>query len=119
MEFLNWLFFGPAKLIAHWPIAGAVLGGVLIAAQIGLTLRAGRRFDTGFFRTAPVFAGLLWWIFNAYELQIVATSAPEPAGGTLRIDLMVLVPMLYVLTLAAIATIVRELKSSVGGNSKQ
>ena len=119
MEFLSWLYYGPAKLIAHWHAAGVVLGGVLIAAQIGLTLWSGRHFDAGFFRAAPVFAGLLWWIFNAYELQIAATSEPGPAGGTLRIDLMVLVPILYVLTLAAVVTIVRELNSSANRDSKQ
>lgn len=117
MELLDWIFFGPAKLIAHWPYAGVITGGVLIATQAALTLRAGRRLDMGFFRAAPVFAGLLWWIFNAYELQVAATVAADRSTGALRIDLMVLVPILYVLTLAAIATIVREIRSSSQGEA--
>lgn len=108
MEFIQWLFFGPAKLIAHWHYAGVFIGSTLIVGQLVLALRARRPLNISFFRAAPVFAGLLWWIFNAYELQISAVGA----GAALRIDLVVLVPILYVLTIAAVVTILR----SLGGN---
>lgn len=106
MSLFEWIFFGPAKLIALWPYTGYVFGALLIAAELVLTLHAHESVWTiglAFFRRAPVFAGLLWWIFNAYERQTVATGA-----AALRIDLMVLVPILYVLTIAAIVTIVRK-----------
>ena len=109
MSLFEWIFFGPAKLVAFWPYAGYVIGAVLIAIEVGVSLRAQESIwavGLTFFRRAPVFAGLLWWIFNAYERQTVATGA-----AALRIDLMVLVPILYVLTIVAIVTIVRKLSA--------
>mgnify|MGYP001123434409 CR=1 FL=1 len=100
MDPIGWLFFGPAKLIALWPLAGVVIAAALIAGQVALNLRSAQTFDLRFFRMAPVFAGLLWLIFNGYELQM-AVIAAKNSNGLLRIDLMVLTPILYVLTLAA------------------
>ena len=79
MEFFNWLFFGPAKLIALWPYSGVALAVGLIAAQGWLRLRARKPFDKNFFREAPVFAGVLWLIFNAFELQMSAIAARTPS----------------------------------------
>ena len=108
MDILNWVFFGPAKLIQLWPYAGVVIAALLIILQIALTLRARKSFDTGFFRQATVFAGLLWLIFNAFELQLAAVTLKN-GGTTLRLDLVVLVPILYVLTLAAVISVGRQL----------
>ena len=111
MEILKWLFFGPAKLIALWPYAGVAIAGVLIAFQVWLKWRARRPFDIGFFREAPVFAGLLWLIFNAFELQMSAVSVPKAESGMLRMDLIVLVPILYVLTIAAVLSLAKQIKA--------
>jgi hypothetical protein len=100
MDIFGWLFFGPAKLLALWPLAGVGIAALMIGGQAILHLRAARKFDIGFFRMAPVFAGLLWLIFNGYEAQM-AVIAAKNANALLRIDLMVLTPVLYVLTLAA------------------
>ena len=111
MQIFDWIFFGPAKLVAWWPYAGYVIGAVLIAIEVGVSLHAQASIwaaGFAFFRRAPVFAGLLWWVFNAYERQTVATGA-----AALRIDLMVFVPILYVLTIAAIVTIAHKLRAPV------
>lgn len=110
MDILNWVFFGPAKLIQLWPYAGVVIAALLIILQFALTLRARKPFDGGFFRQAAVFAGLLWLIFNAFELQMAAIAL-KSAGTNLRLELIVLVPILYVLTLAAIISVARQLAS--------
>ena len=110
MEFFSWIFFGPAKLIALWPYAGLAIAGGLIAMQAWLIWRARKAFDIGFFREAPVFAGLLWLIFSAYEWQMSAVAAK---GGMLRLDLIVLVPILYMLTAAAALSVARQMNTPV------
>jgi hypothetical protein len=112
MELVNWIFFGPAKIITIWPYAGILIGTVLIAVQVWLTRRKGGAMDRELFRQAPVLAGLLWVIFNLYELQVVAILAKNSAGGTLRIDLVILVPILYVLSVAAILSIRAQLQNT-------
>lgn len=115
MEFFNWIFFGPAKLIALWPYAGVAMAGGLIAVQTWLIWRAKKPFNIGFFREAPVFSGLLWLVFNAFELQMSAVSARATTAesGILRLDLIVLVPILYVLTAAAVLSLARQLNTPV------
>jgi len=112
MEFFNWIFFGPARLIALWPYAGLAIACGLIALQAWLIWRGRKKFDIGFFRQAPVFAALLWLIFNAFELQMLAIAA-KTEGGFLRLDLIVLVPILYVLTAAAVLSLARQMKIPV------
>lgn len=102
MEFFSWIFFGPAKLVAVWPYAGFLIAIALIAAQGWLCQRKGAPLGLDFFREAPVLAGLLWLIFNLYELQLAATLSQNRVDSMLRMDLIILVPILYVLTLAAI-----------------
>ncbi|MBL8513959.1 MAG: hypothetical protein JNJ55_08195 [Betaproteobacteria bacterium] len=101
-----WIFFGPAKLIATWPHAGFALGAALIAAELWLYQTRGVAFSLAFFREAAVFAGLLWIIFNAYEWQIAATAF---AKTPIRYDLLVLVPILYVMTAVAVLMLKRQL----------
>ena len=106
MEIINWLFFGPSMLIAIWPLAGVVIAVFLILCQLALTYRSGQAFDLKLFRKAPVFAGLLWLIFNGFEAQMSVLAGKS--GGLLRIDLMVLVPILYALTAMAIHSIAHQ-----------
>lgn len=111
MELVNWIFFGPAKIVAGWAYAGILIGAALIGVQVWLARRKGAAIDRDFFRQAPVLAGLLWMIFNLYELQVVAILAKNPVGGALRMDLIILVPILYVLTFAAILSIRAQLQN--------
>ena len=112
---MSWLFFGPALVIARWPTAGMVIAAIAIAMQLALTWRAGRRLDRYFFREAPVFAGLLWLIFGFYETQLLAVMARSgtvtAAHPLLRLDLIVLTPILYLLTAAAVYSVIRQLKA--------
>ncbi len=120
MEIFNWLFFGPAKLIALWPYAGVAIAGALIALQAWLIWRAQKNFNIGFFREAPVFAGLLWLIFNAFELQMSAVSAlaTKAESGMLRLDLIVLVPILYVLSVAAVLSLAKQMNAPVRADQR-
>lgn len=115
MDLIGWLFFGPAKLIALWQWTGVAIAVVLIACQVALNLWNARPFDLQFFRMAPVFAGLLWLIFNGYEVQM-AVIAAKNADGLLRIDLMVLTPILYVLTVAAVVSALSQWRKSEPGH---
>lgn len=110
MDLVSWIFFGPARLVAAWPYAGILIALILIGSQVWLSARKRVPFDRNFFREAPVFAGLLWAIFNLYELQIAATSNQNPGSGSLRMDLIILVPILYVLTVAALVSIRAQLR---------
>ena len=105
MEFVSWIFFGPAKLVAAWQFAGVLIGLTLIAVQVWLSRRKAASFDRYFFREAAVFAGLLWLIFNFYELQVAAIFQENRVAATVRMDLIILVPILYALTFAAILSI--------------
>jgi hypothetical protein len=111
---MSWIFFGPAVLIAHWAYAGIAIATTLIFIQVILTTWMRGTFDKRFFREAPVFAGLLWLIFGFYEMQMRAamTTAGKPIEITsfFRLDLIVLVPILYLMTGAAIYSIVRQIQ---------
>ena len=100
MEFLSWLFFGPAKLIALAPYAGFGVGAALIAVQAARSVVTGIRLNRSWFRRPAVLAGLTWFIFNLYELQIAAVFEKGQAAGQVlfRLDLTVITPILYVLS---------------------
>lgn len=116
----DWIFFGPAKLIAWWPYAGLVLGAALIAVQVVFHRSRRKPFDRNFFREATVFAGLLWVLFGFYEMQVAAamTTAAANAGTAkkvtelFRLDLVVLVPILYLMSAFAIWSIARQISGA-------
>ena len=103
MEILSWIFFGPAKLILLFPYAGFLVGGTFLAGQAIQTMRLGGSFNRDWFRHSAALAGLVWMIFNLYELQVGAVFGKQQSSGTVlfRIDLTVIAPILYVLTAAA------------------
>jgi len=112
MELLNWIFLGPVRLLEIWPNAGFVIAAALISAQLVRSISANDRFHRQWFRKAPVFTGLVWCIFNLYELQMRAVNLAAGATFSMaRLDLMVLTPLLYVLTVFAVAALVRSRKT--------
>ncbi len=110
MDFINWVFFGPAKLLAIYSLAGFAVGAAMIGLQALLSWRKAALFQRNFFREAAVLAGLLWLIFNLYELQVSAILAKSNSGGTLRMDLIILIPILYALTAAGVISIIAQLR---------
>ena len=99
MDAINWIIFGPAKLIAQLPYAGFMIAAMLIGIQAVRTILTREVIDKQWFRKASVFAGLLWAIFNLYEVQVAAAlTSSIHASKQLRLDLIVLTPLLYVLT---------------------
>lgn len=107
---LDWIIFGPARLLAVWPYAGVWIAVVLLAMQAWFSWRRGVLLERQYFREAPVLGGLLWLIFNLYELQLAATLLKGQGANTVRMDLVFLVPILYVMTLAAVWAIVSQLR---------
>jgi hypothetical protein len=103
MELLSWIFFGPAKLVSLFPYAGFVIGGSFLGGQAIQTMRIRGTFNRDWFRQSAALAGLVWILFNLYELQVGAVFAKQQSSGTalFRIDLTVITPILYVLTAAA------------------
>jgi len=114
MELMNWLFFGPAKLIALAPYAGFGLGAALIALQAARSVLARNAFNRLWFRRPAVLAGLTWLIFNLYELQVAAVFAQTQAADQvlLRLDLTVITPILYVLSAFAAYTLTKPESSA-------
>ena len=110
MEFVDWIFFGPAKLLAIYPLAGVAIAVAMIGLQAFFSWRKGTLLQRNFFREAAVLAGLLWLIFNLYELQVSAIVAKGESGSTLRMDLVILIPILYALTAAATLSVIAQLR---------
>jgi hypothetical protein len=112
METLFLLIFGPAILARAMPASGFVIGGFLIAIQLVMTYLLGRPYDRQFFRMAPTFGGLLWIIFGLYELQIQAGE--QISTAPIRIDMLVLAPILYAFTLLAVISLAQQLRGRPG-----
>ena len=112
MSLLTTILYGPALLAHAMPLACFAIGGFFIAMQVGLWLLGKRRMERQFFRMAPVFGGLLWIIFAMYELQMQAVT--KVAALTIRLDLLVLTPILYVFTLVALVSLVQQLRGRAG-----
>jgi len=103
MELLSWIFFAPSRLLTVWPYAGFAIAAILIGAQLIRSVNAHHAFSRQWFRQAPVFTGLVWCIFNLYEMQMKAVMPLAEAAFTMaRLDLIVLTPLLYVLTAFAV-----------------
>jgi hypothetical protein len=112
MDTLSLLLYGPAILARAIPSSSFVIGGFLIAIQLGVFRLSRRRFDRQFFRMAPTFGGLLWIIFGLYELQIQAGE--KALAAAIRLDLLVLTPILYVFTLLAAISLAQQVRGRAG-----
>jgi hypothetical protein len=109
MEWLTWVLFGPAKLVAWQPYAAVGLGLVLIGVELLRWISEGQAASRDVFRRPGVFAGLLWCIFNFYELQLLAVfSASGQTNSLFRLDLIVLTPLLYALSAYAAFSWIRR-----------
>jgi hypothetical protein len=113
METLSLLLFGPAILARAIPASSFVIGGFLIAIQLGMFRLFGRRYDRQFFRMAPTFGGLLWIIFGLYELQQIQ-AGETTLTAPIRIDLLILAPILYVFSLLAAISLVQQIRGRAG-----
>lgn len=116
MDIMNWIFFGPAKLVAlsAWLVAG--VGIAFIAAEVALMFltRGHVQSRADFFRLPGILCGLLWLIFLGYELQMGAAFANSPTGATkpLRWDLLVLTPILIGMSVLACYSIAPRIHKS-------
>jgi hypothetical protein len=107
MSFLSWLLFGPSKLAHEVPPACFAIGAVFLLIQGAQFLFRRQHFGRRFFLMPATFAGLLWMIFGLYELQVQAWE--KTVAVAFRIDLIVLVPILYVFTVAALLSLYRQM----------
>jgi hypothetical protein len=83
-----WIAVGVGALLIAWAVFN------LVANKSALSLQSARE--------PGIFTGLLWLIFVLYEQQML--SLPDIATG-FRLDLIVLVPVLYILTAFAVWTL--------------
>ena len=117
MTIVDWIFLGPAKIVAlsPWGVVGGAM--LMIGLQCAIDFRRHGVLvaDTRFFRHAAVFTGLLWLIYVAYELQMGAAfalaGAAVRAAPPLRWDLLVLTPILLGMTAMALTSLGRQLRS--------
>ncbi len=89
-----WIPLGFAALLITWAAANLALAQQPLSAQSA--------------REPGIFTGLLWVIFVFYEQQML--SLPAIATG-FRLDLIVLVPVLYILTAFAFWTLIAQTRA--------
>ena len=65
---------------------------------------------------APTFGGLLWIIFRAFELQIQAGE--KTLTAPIRIDLLILAPILYVFSLLGAISLIQQIRGRAGDFSR-
>jgi hypothetical protein len=95
------LFTFPSWLIQKSVWAVVIFAAILIVwALINLWLNK-TPISAQSAREPGIFAGLLWLIFVLYEQQM--QSVPSIATG-FRLDLIVLVPVLYILTVFSVGS---------------
>jgi hypothetical protein len=103
MDFLA-LFYAPMKLVLAWPAAPFLLAAVFATLQVALLIRQRQRPAMILWRRPALFAAAIWVVYALYELQVQATMPT----ANIRIDLLVLAPILYVFTAVAVWWIARE-----------
>lgn len=103
MDFLA-LFYAPSALVSAWPAAPFLLAGLFALAQVALIVFHQHRPALILWRRPALFAAAIWVVFGLYELQVRATNA----YANIRIDLLVLAPILYVFSAVAVWWVVRE-----------
>ena len=89
-----WIALGFAALLIVWAMLNLMLNKQTLSAQSA--------------REPGIFVGLLWVIFVFYEQQML--SLPAIATG-FRLDLIVLVPVLYILTAFALWTLFAQTRT--------
>ena len=105
MDFLG-IFYAPMVLVAAQPAAPFLIAAVLAVLQIGLLIRDRERPAMLLWRRPALFAAAIWVVYGLYELQVQATMP----NANIRIDLLVLAPILYVFTTVAIWWIWRRFR---------
>lgn len=103
MDFLS-IFFAPMALVAAQPAAPFLIAAVLAVGQIVLLLKHRQPYRLILWRRPLLFAAAIWVVYGLYEMQVQATMP----NANIRIDLLVLSPILYVFTLVACWWIWRE-----------
>jgi hypothetical protein len=103
MDFLA-LFYAPMMLASARPAAPFILAAIFGLAQLVLLLRHRQRPVMLLWRRPALFAAAIWVVYGLYELQVQATTP----SANIRIDLLVLAPILYVFTAVAIWWVWRE-----------
>lgn len=111
MENWLWLIYGPAQLIERSPTTGFAIGALALVAQAVRSTVRGDRLSREWLRYPLVLCGLLWLLFSLYELQMIAVGLGL-ATTRLRLDLIVLTPILYGVSVFGIMSLL-----GVGGGS--
>ena len=103
MDFLA-LFYAPRALVQAWPAAPFLLAALFALAQLTLIVFREHRPAMILWRRPALFAAAIWVVYGLYELQVQATNL----YANIRIDLLVLAPILYVFSAVAVWWVARE-----------
>lgn len=114
MSFLE-LFYAPMRLVLSQPAAPFLLAGLFAGLQVALLVARREGFRMVLWRRPVLFAAAIWVVYGLYELQVQATM-PD---ANIRIDLLVLAPILYVFTALAVWWIWREFHRPPGPESPE
>lgn len=101
------IFYAPMALVLAQPAAPFIFSALLALAQCALLLRHRQRPTMLLWRRPALFAAAIWTVYGLYELQVQATMPT----ANIRIDLLVLAPILYVFSAVALWWILREWQS--------
>ncbi len=99
-----WLIYGPAQLVERAPSIGFAIGSCALGVQLVRSLANREHLSRQWLRYPLVLSGLLWLLFTLYELQMIAVGMGL-ATTRLRLDLIVLTPILYGLSAFGIASL--------------
>ncbi|MDX2218985.1 MAG: hypothetical protein SF172_08190 [Burkholderiales bacterium] len=103
MDFLS-LFTAPQALVQAWPAAPFLLAAAFALAQLALIVFRQHRPAMILWRRPALFAAAIWVVYGLYELQVQATQL----YANIRIDLLVLAPILYVFSAVGVWWVARE-----------
>lgn len=103
MDFLA-LFYAPRALVQAWPAAPFLLAALFALAQLALIVFRQHRPAMILWRRPALFAAAIWVVYGLYELQVQATTL----YANIRIDLLVLAPILYVFSAVGLWWVARE-----------
>ncbi|MBL8515412.1 MAG: hypothetical protein JNM76_00470 [Betaproteobacteria bacterium] len=102
------IFYAPMAMVTVRPMAPFIIAAVFALLQVVLLIRQRALPTLLLWRRPALFAAAIWVVYGLYELQVQAT---QPYAN-IRIDLLVLAPILYVFTVIAIWWIWREFRGA-------
>jgi hypothetical protein len=108
MSKLLTIFFFPIALLTVYPLGALIPSGFFLVFYLGLRGKAGQpELKRASFWT--LVAGLIWLVYALYEFKMHQWA--KTVTAPIRVDLLLLTPVLYFFTILGVWNIRRLLKS--------